>query len=40
MLSGNAGMAVAVLSPGGVFIKKRKKRVVGVNHFHVLLELP
>ena len=36
MLSGNAGMAAAVLSPGGVFINKNKnKKVVDINHFHV-----
>ena len=35
ILSGNAGMAAAVLSPGGVFINKSKKKVVGINHFHV-----
>ena len=38
MSSGIAGMAAAVLSPGGVFIDKNKnKKVVDVNHFHVFL---
>ena len=38
MLSGNAGMAAAVLSPGGVFIiDKNKKKGVDINHFHVSL---
>ena len=36
VLSGNAGMAAAVLSPCGVFVKKKKK-VVDINHFHVSL---
>ena len=36
VLSGNIEMAAAVLSPGGVFIKKKKK-VVDINHFHVSL---
>ena len=37
MLSGNAGMATAVLSPEGVFLdKKKKKKVVDINHFHVV----
>ena len=36
VLSGNDGMAAAVLSPGGVFINK-KKIVVDINHFHVSL---
>ena len=30
-------MAAAVLSPGGVFINKNKKKVVDTNHFHVSL---
>ena len=33
--SGNDGMAAAVLSPGGSFLKK--KRVLDINHFHVSL---
>ena len=37
VLSGSAGMAAAVLSPGGVFINKNKKKVVDINHFHVSL---
>ena len=38
MSSGNAGMAAAVLSPGGVFMdKKKKKKLVDINHFHVSL---
>ena len=37
IFSGNAGMAAAVLSPGGVFINKSKKNVVDINHFHVCL---
>ena len=37
MLSGNAGMAAAMLSPGGVFIGKNNKKVVDINHFHVFL---
>ena len=36
VLSGNDGMAAAVLSPCGLFIKKKKK-VVDINHFHVSL---
>ena len=36
-MSGNAGITAAVLSPGGVFINKNKKKVVGINHFHVSL---
>ena len=35
MLSGNAGMAVAVLPPGGVFMNEKKKKIIVVNHFHV-----
>ena len=35
--SGNDGMAAAVLSPGGLFINKNKKRVIDINHFHVSL---
>ena len=34
--SGSAGMAAAVLSPGGVFVNKNKK-VLDMNHFHVSL---
>ena len=30
-------MAAAVLSPGGLFINKNKKRVIDINHFHVSL---
>ena len=30
-------MAVAVLSPGGLFLNKNKKRVLDINHFHVSL---
>ena len=30
-------MAAAVLSPGGVFITKNKKKVVDINQFHVSL---
>ena len=37
ILSDNPGMAVAVLSPGGVLINKNKKKVVDINHFHVSL---
>ena len=36
VLSGNDGMAAAVLSPGGLFINKNKK-VVDINNFHVFL---
>ena len=36
ILSGNAEMAAAVFSPGGVFINKNKKKVVDIN-FHVSL---
>ena len=35
MLSENAGMAAAVLFPGGLFINKNKEKVVDINHFHV-----
>ena len=35
-MSGNDGMVAAVLSYGGVFIKK-KKNVVDIKHFHVSL---
>ena len=35
--SGSDGMAAAVLSPGGLFINKNKKRVIDINHFHVSL---
>ena len=34
ILSGNAGMAAALLSHGGVFINKNKKKVVDINHLH------
>ena len=37
ILSGNAGMAAAVISPGGVFMEKNKKKVIDINHFHVSL---
>ena len=37
ILSDNAGMAAAVLSPGGVSINKNTKKVVDINHFHVSL---
>ena len=37
MLSGNAGMAAALLSPGGVFINTNMENVVVINHFHVSL---
>ena len=37
VLSGNAGIAAAVLSPGGIFLNKNKKKVVDINHFHVSL---
>ena len=37
ILSDNAGIATAVLSPGGLFINKNKKKVVDINHFHVSL---
>ena len=30
-------MAAAVLSPGVVFMDKKNKKVVGINHFHVSL---
>ena len=30
-------MAAAVLSPGGVFVNKNRKKVLGINHFHVSL---
>ena len=36
-MSENVGMAAAVLSPGDVFINKKKKNVVGINHFYVSL---
>ena len=36
ILGRNAGMAAAVLSPGGVFINKNKT-VVDINHLHVSL---
>ena len=35
--SGNDGMAAAVLSPGGLFLNRNKKRVIDINHFHVSL---
>ena len=37
MLKGNTGVPAAVLSPGGLFIDKKKKKVVDINHFHVSL---
>ena len=37
ILSDNAGIAAAVLSPGGVFIDKKKKKPVDINRFHVFL---
>ena len=38
MLSGNAGMAAAELSPSSVFMdEQKKKKVVDTNHFHVSL---
>ena len=38
MLSGSAGMAAAVLSPGSVFMDKhKKKKVVDINHSHISL---
>ena len=37
ILSNNAGMVAAGLSPGGVFINKKKKKVVDINYFHVSL---
>ena len=37
ILSGNAGMVAAMLSPGGVFVNKSKEKVVDINHFHVSL---
>ena len=37
VLSGSAEMVAAVLSPGGVFVNKNKKKVVDINHFHVSL---
>ena len=37
MSSGNAGMTTAVLSLGGVFMDKKKKNMVDINHFHVSL---
>ena len=37
ILGDNAGMAAAVLSPGGVSLNIYKKKVVDVNHFHVSL---
>ena len=35
--SGNDGIAAAVLSPGGLFLKKKGKKVLDTNHFHVSL---
>ena len=35
--SDNDGMTAAVLSPGGLFSNKNKKRVLDINHFHVSL---
>ena len=37
VLSGHAGMAAAVLPPGGVFMNKNNKNMVDNNHFHVSL---
>ena len=37
VLSENVGMAAAVLSPGDVFINKKKKKVVDIHHFNVSL---
>ena len=37
MLSGNAVMVAAVISPGGAFMDKKKKKVVDIDHFHVSL---
>ena len=37
VLSCSDGMAAAVLSPGGLFINKFKKRVIDINNFHVSL---
>ena len=37
VLSGSDGMAAAVLSPGGLFTNKNKKRVIDINNFHVSL---
>ena len=37
VLSNSDGMAAAVLSPGGLFIDKNKKRVIDINHYHVSL---
>ena len=34
---GSDGMAAAVLSPGGLFINKNKKRVIDINHRHLSL---
>ena len=35
--SGNNGMAAAVISSGGLFLNKTKKRVLDIHHFHVSL---
>ena len=38
MSSRSAGMAAAVFSPGGVLMdKKKKKKVIDINHLHVSL---
>ena len=37
MSSGNAGMAAAVISPACVFMDKKKKNMVDINHFYVSL---
>ena len=37
VLSEGVGMAAAVLSPGGLFVNKKKTTVVDINHFHVSL---
>ena len=37
MLSGNAGMAAALFSPGSVFINTNMENVADINHFHVSL---
>ena len=36
-MSDNAGMAAAVLFPGGGSINRNKKQVVDINHYHVSL---
>ena len=37
MLRGNAGMAAAVISPGGALMDKNKKKKVDIDHYHVSL---